>query len=66
MSFNWLLRVLKGGRAKMLMSAKKNKHSIIIKALKKNRHPKLKSFFFISSYIPSRVFGGFEQLSSSI
>jgi len=35
MSFKWLLRVLKGGRAKMLMSAKKNKHSIIIKALKK-------------------------------
>jgi len=30
MSFKWLLWVLKGGRAKMLTSAKNNKHPIII------------------------------------
>jgi len=35
-------------------------------SIKKNRLPKLKRFFFIASYIPSRVFRGFEQLSSSI
>jgi len=29
------------------------------------RHPKLKHFF-VANYIPSRVFRGFEQLSSSI
>jgi len=45
----------------MLTSAKDNTN-----ILYKNRHPKLKRFFFIAHYIPSRLFSGFEQLSSSI
>jgi len=38
----------------------------MIQALKKTSHPKLKRFFLIANYIPSRVFIGFKQLSSSI
>ena len=41
MSFKWLLWVLKGGRAKMLTSAKNNINIL--------RHPKLKSFFLLQT-----------------
>jgi len=41
---------------------KQHKHRIIIQALKKNRHPKLKRFF-VANYIPSRVFRGFDLFS---
>ena len=50
-------------------SADVSKNNINILSLykheKRNRHPKQK-LFFIANYIPSRVFRGFEQLSSSI
>ena len=46
MSFKWLLRVLKGGRAKMLTSAKNNINILSLYKHEKNRHPKLKSFFY--------------------
>ena len=66
MSFKWLLRVLKGGRAKMLPSAKNDMNILsLYKHWKKTWHPKLK-LFFIANYIPSPVFRGFEQLSRSI
>ena len=66
MSFKWLLGALKGSRAKMVTSAKKRINIHHYTSSKKNRHRKLKRFFFIANYIPSRVFRGFEQLSSSI
>jgi len=47
MSFKLLLRVLKGGRAKMLTSPKNNINILsLYKHLKKNRHPELKRFFY--------------------
>jgi len=49
MSFKWLLQVLKGGRAKMLTSAKNNITSYHHIQIKKNRHCKLKSFFLLQA-----------------
>jgi len=45
-SFKWLLRVLKGGRARMMTSAKNNLNFLSLYKHKKNRHPKLKRFFY--------------------
>jgi len=64
MSFKWLLQVLKGGRAKCWCQQKITWTSYHYISIKKTWHPKLKGFF-IANYIPSRVYGGFEQLSSS-
>jgi len=59
--------VLKRGRAKMLTSAKNNITSYHYTSIyKKTDILNWNAFFFIANYIPSRVFRGFEQLSSSI
>jgi len=59
MSFKWLMRVLKGGREKMLTSAE-NDINILSLYKHKKRDILNWSVFFIADYIPSRVFTGFE------
>jgi len=63
MSFKWLLQVLEGGLAKMLTSAKNNVNILSLYKHKKNRHPKLKSFFLIqTAYLHESL----EGLNSSL
>ena len=65
MSFKWLLRVLKEGWAKMMTSARIRWTSYHYISIRKKTDVLNWNVFFIANCIPSRVFWGFEQLSSS-
>ena len=66
-SVKWLLRVLKGGRTKMLMSAKNNKHPIIIYAIKKADILNQNVFFLLeTTYLHKSLKGLNSSLAQSV